>query len=363
MGKRINTAYWTGTRWRIDVQQDGRRKSFYSSTPGRTGQREANRKADQWLDKGIENQYQKVSQVYEIFLENKKDTTSMSNYIPMESRWRLYIKPVIGTKKVANLSKRDLQSCIDRAFSKARLSHKSLMNIRSDLTAFMKYCRDANMTSLFPEGLVLPASAARPEKNVLQPNDFLTLFSTDKTLYRGKEIHDDLIHAYRLAVLTGVRPGELRGLEWQDIKEKHIELRRSINQYQETTAGKNRNAIRSIELSAPAKKELAAQFQESANTRPDAPVFDIPSTKIYELHLARFCEYNNIPKVTPYELRHTFVSICKTLPVGLVKNLVGHSDNMDTFGVYGHELDNDSSMRTAALDSLFGKLLENCNFE
>ena len=39
MTTRTNTAKWTGTRWRIDVQKDGTRKSFYSSTPGRTGQR------------------------------------------------------------------------------------------------------------------------------------------------------------------------------------------------------------------------------------------------------------------------------------------------------------------------------------
>jgi len=38
MGKRTNTARWTGKMWRIDVQQDGKRKSFYSSRPGRTGQ-------------------------------------------------------------------------------------------------------------------------------------------------------------------------------------------------------------------------------------------------------------------------------------------------------------------------------------
>ena len=36
MTTRTNTAKWTGTRWRIDVQKDGTRKSFYSSTPGRT---------------------------------------------------------------------------------------------------------------------------------------------------------------------------------------------------------------------------------------------------------------------------------------------------------------------------------------
>ena len=39
-----------------------------------------------------------------------------------------------------------------------------------------------------------------------------------------------------------------------------------------------------------------------------------------------------------YELRHTFVSVVKTLPAGEVKGLVGHSQDMDTFGVYGHTL-------------------------
>ena len=46
MTTRTNSAKWTGTRWRIDVQKDGQRKSFYSSKTGRTGQREANAKAD-----------------------------------------------------------------------------------------------------------------------------------------------------------------------------------------------------------------------------------------------------------------------------------------------------------------------------
>lgn len=48
MGKRTNTAVWQEKqgRWKIDVQKDGKRRSFYSFKPGRTGQREANAKAD-----------------------------------------------------------------------------------------------------------------------------------------------------------------------------------------------------------------------------------------------------------------------------------------------------------------------------
>ena len=54
MSKRTNTAQWEEKyqRWRIAVQKDGVRKQFYSSTPGRTGQREANAKADRWLALG-----------------------------------------------------------------------------------------------------------------------------------------------------------------------------------------------------------------------------------------------------------------------------------------------------------------------
>ena len=52
MSTRTNTATWDAAhgRWRISVQREGVRKSFYSRKPGRTGQREANAKADAWLD-------------------------------------------------------------------------------------------------------------------------------------------------------------------------------------------------------------------------------------------------------------------------------------------------------------------------
>lgn len=55
--KRTNTAVWMEkyNRCQIKVQKDGLRKTFYSSTPGRTGQREANAKADAWLDENVIN--------------------------------------------------------------------------------------------------------------------------------------------------------------------------------------------------------------------------------------------------------------------------------------------------------------------
>ena len=72
MQKRTNTAKWNGTRWRIDVQKDGIRKSFYSSKKGRNGQREANKKADEWLEEDLISDI-KICDLQEKMIEEKKE--------------------------------------------------------------------------------------------------------------------------------------------------------------------------------------------------------------------------------------------------------------------------------------------------
>ena len=154
MGARVNTAtIWmeSSQRWRINVQKDGVRRSFYSSKPGRNGQREANRKADAWLDDGIEDQRVKVGAAYLKFLEGKRQTTSRSNWAPMMSRWTNHISSVIARKQVSALTEQDLQDVLDRAYARSKLTRKTLMSLQTDLYSFMKYCRKARLTTLFPE--------------------------------------------------------------------------------------------------------------------------------------------------------------------------------------------------------------------
>ena len=72
--KRTNTAKWieSAGRWQINVQKDGVRKTFTSAKPGRTGQREANKKADEWLDIGVKTERIKVSDAWEQLLQQKQ---------------------------------------------------------------------------------------------------------------------------------------------------------------------------------------------------------------------------------------------------------------------------------------------------
>ena len=116
MSRRTNSAVWQEaySRWRVAVQKDGQRRYFYSSTPGRTGQREANRKADAWLEDGIGAKVGRVEDVYKLWLEGLKQTTSASNYEPIESRWRTWVLPIIGKKRVNALTDADLQAIVNR---------------------------------------------------------------------------------------------------------------------------------------------------------------------------------------------------------------------------------------------------------
>ena len=356
MSKRTNTAQWQEKfqRWRIAVQKDGVRKFFYSSTPGRNGQREANRKADAWLEEGIGVKAGRVEDVYKLWLEGLKQTTSAGNWEPVESRWRVWVLPIIGKKRVNALTDADLQTIVNKAHAAGK-SRKTLQLLAGDLRAFCKFCRKAKLSTYLPEDVQIPAGARLKGKKVLQPDDLVKLFSIDSTLYRGKRVHDDFVHAYRFEVLTGLRPGELLGLRWADIKGSTVNLSRAINVKGIETRGKNENAVRSFVLSDVARAVLEAQ---RAITGHCESVFCLETERRYYKRWKVYCAANDLQPVSLYELRHTFVSVVKTLPAGEVKELVGHSEDMDTFGIYSHTLTGEDIATAQAVNAVFLKLLQ-----
>lgn len=354
MGRRTNTAAWNGKRWRIDVQKDGTRKSFYSSKPGRTGQREANAKADAWLEEGIGAKAPRVSEAGQLWLQEVHLTTSSTNYRPLESRWRVWVLPQIGSKRVSNLTDQDLQNIVNKAYSAGR-SRKTLQLLCADLRAFCKYCRKSKFTRYTPEDLRVPAGARYKGKTVLQPADLVKLFNTDTTVYKGRTVHDDFIQAYRFQVLTGLRPGELLGLRWADIHGNTVQVARSVNVDGEETQGKNQNAVRAFVMSDMARRVLEDQRQVTGS---EDSVFALGSEQYYYHRWRLYCKTNGLTPCTPYELRHTFVSVVKTLPAGEVKQLVGHSQDMDTFGVYGHALTGDDETTAQAVNGVFLRVLK-----
>ena len=359
MGRRTNTAIWHAktNRWKIDVQKDGVRRSFYSSTPGRTGQREANRKADEWLDEGISNTSAKVSKLYAAWLEDLASTAGTSYQDECRKYGEYYILPICGELKIGELTEAHLQTVLNRSYKhgclkKDRkrkplgrpLSKKTLQGIRSVERSFIKWCRLHKYTTLFPENLSVPKNARLLGKKILQPDALHILFTVDTRKWYKQVIFDDFIYAYRFVVATGIRPGELVGLCYGNIKGDTVGLRQSINIHGETTQGKNENSIRSFNLNADARAAYDAQLELLRNSGVQfnytTPVFPVGSERAFYRRWQRYQKANGIaPPISLYELRHTFVSVnAGAMNDGQLKLLVGHSRNMDTQGIYGHEV-------------------------
>ncbi len=51
------------------------------------------------------------------------------------------------------------------------------------------------------------------------------------------------------------------------------------------------------------------------------------------------------------------MSISDALPEAQMKKLVGHSQSMDTYGVYGHEVQGEGEEISRNLDAIFSKIL------
>ena len=90
MKTRNSTAKWLPAynRWQIKVTNDnGERRTFYSSTPGRKGQTECNRKADDWLRATTIDENRRCGDLIEQWLkdlEKRKTTSDLMRFLILE---------------------------------------------------------------------------------------------------------------------------------------------------------------------------------------------------------------------------------------------------------------------------------------
>lgn len=234
------------------------------------------------------------------------------------------------------------------------------MTIRSVETSFVKWCRKNRYTTLHPD-LSIPKNARMGKRTILQPDALRILFNVDTRLYYGKRVFDEYIYAYRFAVATGLRPGELVGLWYGDIKGNTVNLRRSINVHKGQTTGKNENSIRSFDMGKEAREayhlQVALLKDSGIDLNYNTPLFQAASEHALYRRWESYQNANGIEHTSLYELRHTFVSVeSGVLTDSQLKMLVGHSKNMDTSGVYRHELQGQREALALATDQAFEQI-------
>ena len=348
------------SQWVVRVQKNGVRRSFTSTTPGNKGRKEVLKKLADFESFG-DNARLIVDTAYDRYLEEveakhgKKET-----YRQIEVYGRLYIKPAIGKIQVKDITLYDLQRIINTAKPKRSnvdtLSKKSLKNLRACLTGFMKYCVNNYYCDPLRGELYIPVGHPTIGKDILQPDDIRKLFEPSDLWW---------YNCFLTMLLCGLRPGEALAIKRNDIQGSVLYVNRAINGSNEITRGKNKNAHRAVPM-----PELACRIIQDTIKRND------------ELGLNTewvFCGYNGEAgnqcalrrqwvklkqergfddRIKLYSLRHTYVSIVSAqsmISEGNLKQILGHSKSMDTFGVYGHRVDNELENTASVIDLTFGK--------
>ena len=96
--------------WKINIQKDGVRKSFYSKTPGTKGRKECAARAAEWyLSDGSVNISARttVDDLFARYIQDKElETTDTYN---IANRYKNHIAPVIGRVRIQQLTKQDLK--------------------------------------------------------------------------------------------------------------------------------------------------------------------------------------------------------------------------------------------------------------
>lgn len=213
--------------------------------------------------------------------------------------------------------------------------------------------------------LIIPKNAtAKKEKVVLQPDEIRELFSDPTYPRYNRNVEAHFAYAWRFLVVTGLRRGELCRIRAGDIEGRTLTIKRSINSSNEITEGKNKNARRTIELTEIAMKVLSDQREMLKRKNLISPwVFcnasgDRPNPNNVYDQWDTYRKHHGI-RSSLHELRHTFISVNKSdLPLELMKSVVGHSKSMDTFGVYGHEIEGDRHRAAAIIEDVFERILK-----
>lgn len=183
-----------------------------------------------------------------------------------------------------------------------------------------------------------------------------------------------------LALFTGLRRGELMGLEWQDLNfEKNILDIRQASQYLPgqgtfTKKPKNQSSVRFLCLPSSLMALLKQYKAHQAEERLKAGIQWQGSERIFTtqkggtMHpdtvsrwFPKFLKRQGLPELPFHGLRHTAATmlINQGLPAKSISGRMGHSNIGTTFDIYGHYLKSADRESADRLEEVYQKMKDN----
>ena len=233
-----------------------------------------------------------------------------------ESVLRVHLLPFFGRVPLDQISKPDIKRYQSRKL-KTGLNPKTINNHTGILGKIMAEAVEHELIDIVPRVKALPETPPKEK--------YLSFEDADRLIAGAEE--GQWRNMITLALKTGLRQGELLGLQWQDvdIHERILHVRRNYHRGMVTPPKTNRN--RSLPLCDNAVEALQRQHHRKGDwvfcDAEGEPLTD----NACKSPIRRACKRAGIECITWHVLRHTFCSHLSMKGVGAkaIQQFLGHS--------------------------------------
>ena len=260
------------------------------------------------------------------------DEYVVPNNKPSEQRNKRHILraslvPFFGKLNVAQVTGQNIEQ-YKVLMLKSGISRKTINNLLMVLSKCLKTAYEwLGLSGLPPK--INWLKCPPPKIDYLSPDE-CELLST----YSNGVIREMILTALR----TGMRQGELKGLQWSSIdwQRRSITVRHSRNDYTKQLESPKSNRERHIPIDLDVYTTLFNRKKSTGYVFTDADNEPLKG-KYLEEHLNAVCKKAGLRKIGWHTLRHTFASHLATMgvPLNAVQALLGHS-NITTTMRYAH---------------------------
>ena len=291
-----------------------------------------------------------VSEYLSRWLSSIKGTMRVGSWKQYEMVVRVHVNPALGTLKLEKLTALHVQSLYRQKLDSG-VSPRRVLYVHVTLHRALK---QAVKWLLIPRNVTDAVERPRPTTREIEPLDEEQVRRLLEAA-RGNRLEA----LYVLAVTTGLRQGEILGLQWKD-----IDFGRGILGVNRTIFGgvvnlpKTKKSRRGIRLSKTALSKLSEHKSRQNGsewvfcTRSGKP---IDCTNLTKQSWKPLLKKAGLPHKRFHDLRHTCATLLLTKGVHpkVVQELLGHSSISVTLDTYSHVLPNMQEKAMRAMDDVF----------
>ncbi|MBR1524905.1 MAG: site-specific integrase [Lachnospiraceae bacterium] len=282
-----------------------------------------------------------VDEWFEYWIENiKKPAVRRSTYRNYKERYKCGAKSLIGQMLISDVKPLHCQMVLNEVTEDH--SHGTTEQVR--------ICMQQMFTSAVDNGLIASSPVTRTVKvkrHEKQERRVLTVDEQNSFVEYLKSTNHRYADQYNLCLETGIRAGELAGLEWQDIKDGKLTVGRTVQFFPDgeiyISEPKTKAGRRTIPLTKKAQEILKSY--KGGKIVNIGYVFASHGKPVcysnYNRALKKICRDLGIEPFTMHILRHTFATRC--IEAGMnpktLQYILGHSRIEMTMDLYVHVTD------------------------